>query len=137
MRTLLRLSLVSLMVLGCSQVPSWGQHMNAPEAPCRHAGSNAETAQCFDQEYKRADHELNRVYAEVRAALAPADRRNLEDAERAWLKYRDATCAAERSLYDGGTGAFPAYSACLEEETRQRTNDLRAIYSWKVEKPRQ
>jgi uncharacterized protein YecT (DUF1311 family) len=64
------------------------------------------------------------------------DRQKLEEAEQAWLKYRDATCTAERSLYDEGTGAFPAYAACLEEETRQHASDLRTTHGWKAEKSR-
>ena len=108
--------------------------MNAAEAPCRNVVVTAEMAQCFDRARKDADQELNRAYVEIRAVLAPKDRQNLEDAERAWLKYRDATCAAERDLYAGGTGSFPAHLACLEEETRLRTSDLRATYGWKFEK---
>ena len=137
MRSQFRLALATLVVLGGSQVPSWAQHMNSPGAPCRDAVATSDIAQCFDRAYSNADHELNKVYAEARAVLAPTNRENLQDAERAWLKYRDATCAAERSLYEGGTAASPAYSACLEEETRQRASDLRAIYGWKVEKARQ
>lgn len=136
MPSLFRLALASMVVFGSSQVPCRAQHMNASEAPCRDAVATADMAQCFDRAYKNADHELNRVYTEVRAVLASQDQRNLEDAERVWLKYRDATCAAERSLYEGGTAASPAYLACLEEETRRRASDLRAIYGWKVEKAR-
>ncbi len=118
--------------LATSATGRWAQHMNALQAPCRDAVATADVAQCFDRASMKADRELNRIYAEVRSALAPRDRQNLEDAERAWLKYRDATCAAERDLYDGGTAAFPAYAACIEEVTRERVSDLRTIYGWKV-----
>lgn len=135
-RALVRCGLLAGVMLACSQLPCSAQHMNAPGAPCQQAGSNAETGQCFDLASQNADGELNRTYAQIRKVLLPEDRANLEGAERAWLKYRNATCAAERKLYGQGTGAFPAYAACLEAETRQRTSDLLATYGWKVEKAR-
>jgi uncharacterized protein YecT (DUF1311 family) len=134
MPLLLRLSLLATVGLACAPIPCLAQHMNAPGAPCRNAGSNAETAQCLDLAFRQADRDLNAAYAQVRKGLSPEDQARLEGAERAWLKYRDATCEAERGLYQGGTGAAPAYSACLEGETRQRANDLRATYGWLVEK---
>lgn len=43
-----------------------------------------------------------------------------------WLKYRDATCEAERGLYEGGSASFAVFPACLEAQTRQRMVDLQA-----------
>jgi uncharacterized protein YecT (DUF1311 family) len=136
MGSLFRTAFVSLLLIGCSQVPCWAQHMNSPEAPCRHVVVTAELTQCFDHAYKNVDRDLNKIFADIRAVLAPTERQNLEESERAWLKYRDATCVAERKLYDGGTGAFPAFAACLEEETRQHVSDLHATYGWRIEKSR-
>ncbi|MDR3472827.1 MAG: hypothetical protein P4M09_14275 [Devosia sp.] len=65
MRTLFLSTLVSLIVLGVSQVPCRAQHMNASEAPCRKVVATVDAAQCFDRAYKNADRELNRVYAET------------------------------------------------------------------------
>jgi uncharacterized protein YecT (DUF1311 family) len=134
MRSLVGFAVISVVVLGGS--PSLAQHMNAPASACRNAVTTADMSRCFDQAFKAADRELNGVYAEVRAVLAEKDRQNLQDAQRAWLKYRDATCAAEYALYGGGTGGTPARLACLEAQTRQRTSDLRTTYGWKVEKTR-
>jgi uncharacterized protein YecT (DUF1311 family) len=132
MRSHLRFCLAPVLFLGGFQTPCLAQHMNAPGAPCQQAATNAETGQCFERAYKDADRELNIAYANVRRILAPEQRQDLEIAQRAWLKYRDATCAAEKALYYGGTGAFPASLACLEAETRQRLNDLHATYDWQV-----
>jgi uncharacterized protein YecT (DUF1311 family) len=136
MRSYLPLFLASVLFLGGSQMPCLAQHMNAPGAPCQQTATNAETGQCFERAFKDADRELNIAYADIRKTLAPENRQNLENAQRAWLKYRDATCAAEKALYYGGTGAFSANSACLEAETRQRLNDLHATYDWQVLKLR-
>lgn len=122
------------MCLGAATSPCAAQHMNAPDAPCRDVAVTALLDRCLRQAYVAADQALNRVYGDIRAALAPADRQYLQDAERDWVKFRDAICAAERHLYEGGTGASPAFSACLEDETRRHVRDLRAIYDWKVTK---
>jgi uncharacterized protein YecT (DUF1311 family) len=134
MLTPARTALISLAILGFAQVPCYAQHMNAAGAPCQQPASNAETTQCFLSAAKHADEELNRTYVQIRKILGSDDLRKLEDAERLWIQYRDATCIAERDLYGNGTGAYPAYAACLEAETRFRVNDLNATYGWRVEK---
>ena len=134
MLTLARISLVSLAILSCAQVPCYAQHMNAVGAPCQQPASNAETTQCFLSASKRANEKLNRTYSQIRKILGADDLRKLQDAERFWIQYRDATCMAERDLYGNGTGAYPAHAACLEAETRFRVNDLNATYGWRVEK---
>jgi uncharacterized protein YecT (DUF1311 family) len=110
--------------------------MNAPAARCRDTATTADTADCFYAASKKADAELNRTYSEIGAALKNRGRKddieNLVDAQRLWLQFRDASCKAERALYQGGTAAPVAYSACIEELTRKRTEDLKATYEWVV-----
>jgi uncharacterized protein YecT (DUF1311 family) len=108
--------------------------MNAAGAPCQQSASNAETAECFLSASKRADEQLARTYAQIQKVLGADDLRKLQNAERLWTQYRDAACTAERDLYGEGTGAYPAYAACLEAETRFRVDDLNAAYGWRVEK---
>ena len=62
--------------------------------------------------------------------LTADERQQLLTAQRLWLQVRDATCKAESDLYKGGDAESPAYAACLEEETRLRTADLKTIYGW-------
>ena len=79
-----------------------------------------------------ADAELNAVYKLVRGNLDGANGQRLVAAQRLWIQYRDANCAAERDLYEGGTAAFPAYLACLEAMTRARTKELAVTYAVKL-----
>jgi uncharacterized protein YecT (DUF1311 family) len=97
------------------------QHMNSPEAPCRNVATTIDVSNCFGSASKDADRKLNRTYVQILSVLQPGDQQRLRIAQRVWLQFRDATCAAEKSLYGQGTGASPAYLACLEEVTRQRT----------------
>lgn len=51
----------------------------------------AEILECLRGDLARADAELNRAYRERMAALAPARREALREAQRAWLRRYDAT----------------------------------------------
>lgn len=134
MNTKVLLSLtVILAPLGMAS-PLQAQHMNAIDAPCRAAGTGADQAKCLNLAAKKADGDLNGAYRRIMAVLGISDSQKLQSAERAWLIYRDQTCAAERDLYDGGTGGLAAYPACMEAVTRHRIDDLKAAYWWQVEK---
>ena len=110
------------------------QHLNSADAPCRNVTITVDVANCFSKAAKDADRKLNEIYGKVLSVLQTDDQQKLRASQRLWVQFRDATCTAERDLYEGGTGANPAYLACIEEETRLRTNDLRTIYGWHVEK---
>ena len=87
---------------------------------------------CFDKAYRAADSGLNQTYSQISKVLQPDDLERLKVAQRLWIQFRDATCTAEGDLYSGGTAATPAYTACLEEETLERTADLKTIYGWVI-----
>ena len=110
------------------------QHMNSPLAPCRQVGNTVDTDNCFASALKDADVRLNQLYSKILSVLEPPDQQKLRAAQRIWLQYRDATCNAERDLYGDGTGSYPAYLACREEETRLRANDIQTTYGWVIEK---
>jgi uncharacterized protein YecT (DUF1311 family) len=82
-----------------------------------------------------ADAQLNSLYAQIEARLAGDDRERLAAAERSWLGYRDANCAAETGLYSGGSIAPQIESACLAKLTEERTAELRRIYGDQLNLP--
>jgi len=110
------------------------QHMNATDAPCRNSVVTTDLAQCLDQAARSAEGDLNETYQTISKYLTVDERPALVAAERLWLRYREASCSAERSLYGGGTAQGPAFLACMEAETRHHTAELRAAYWWRVEK---
>src|SRR5947207_3424809 len=77
---------------------SMAQHMSAPDSPCRQPGSDAETTACFISASKAADEQLNNMYKRIREVLSADEQRELREAQRVWLKFRDASCSAERNL---------------------------------------
>jgi uncharacterized protein YecT (DUF1311 family) len=108
--------------------------MNAPDAPCQPSASNAEMTSCFIQASKAADERLNKTYSQIREVLSSDEQRDLQSAQRLWLKFRDTNCSAERNLYGGGSAAPTVHAACIEADTRQRTTDLNVMYGWRLEK---
>ena len=103
-------------------------------APCWAKGDTADITECFTSSASEADAELNRLYQKISLVLHPDNLRQLQEAERFWINYRDATCKAERSLWDGGTGQNPAYWACIDDETRHRLDYLQTTYRLRLQK---
>ncbi|WP_406704242.1 lysozyme inhibitor LprI family protein [Tunturibacter empetritectus] len=124
--------LLLLATFICSGTIARAQHMNSASAPCRNVVVTVAMENCFDKAYKAADVGLNQRYSQISKVLQADDLQRLKVAQRLWIQFRDATCTAESNLYNGGTASGPAYSACLEELTRQRTTDLETIYGWVI-----
>ena len=113
---------------------SAAQHMNAVDAPCRGPATTLDEMQCLIAASKVADERLERTYNRVREVLSKDEQNDLQQAQRLWLKYRDANCSAERNLYGGGTAAPVVHAACMEADTRERTAELKTMYGWRLKK---
>jgi len=90
--------------------------------------ANAEETACFIAAARERDKEMNKLYQQVLRVAQP------QIPQRAWLRFRDASCNAEKDMYDGGSAQPMVYYACLEAETRYRINDLKDTYGWRIEK---
>jgi uncharacterized protein YecT (DUF1311 family) len=104
------------------------------KAPCWNAGTTVDIENCFTESNKRADADLNRVYAQIMSVLEADDRNRLQKAERLWVAYRDAACDAEYNLWNGGTGGPPAAMACNYAETRHHLSYLRTTYRLRLQR---
>ncbi|KXV51633.1 hypothetical protein AD936_09365 [Gluconobacter japonicus] len=117
--------------------PALAQHYSATNAPCKRAGSGVDQTNCLTVAAQRADKELGVVYDQILTVLEgprKTSRTPLQEAQQAWLHYRDKTCKAEHDLFEGGTAGLAALPACREALTRQRIAALRDGYWWLVEK---
>lgn len=77
--------------------------------------------------YSRWDKELNRVYGELMNKFNTQDKLKLKEAQRAWVKFRDAESDllwAEALFGSGGTSAPVAVSDRAREMVRQRVCTL-------------
>lgn len=114
--------------------PVLAQHYNAANAPCKQAGSGVDQTNCLTVAAQRADKELDAVYNRILTVLEDSRKAQLQEAQQAWLHYRDKTCKAEHDLFEGGTAELAALPACREALARHRISDLRDGYWWLAEK---
>ena len=86
-------------------------------------GVTQNMVECIDAETKRQDARLNKAYKALVADLNPERKKQLLEAQRAWLKFRDTNCAF---YYDpeGGTIARVQAVDCLMTMTANRATEL-------------
>jgi uncharacterized protein YecT (DUF1311 family) len=95
---------------------------------------------CAAQEYHRADDAMNAQWKVTSAEMKrrdaewdePRDDRpghfsSLLEAQRAWLKYRDAHCRGEGYLFRGGSMEPFMHATCMASLTEDRTSQLKTL----------
>ncbi|MGH9836125.1 MAG: lysozyme inhibitor LprI family protein [Blastocatellia bacterium] len=95
--------------------------------PCAGLTTQSEMNRCAQDEYKKVDAELNRVYQQVISKLEPEHRERLKIAQRAWLTFRDAHCDCEAFTFNGGSMQPLSYYSCLSATTKERITQLRQL----------
>ena len=114
-----------------------------PPLNCDNPQAQLEMNMCAEQDFERADAELNRVYRSAIQSAQQADREyartmanaggsdepgeeaSLREAERAWVTFRDAQCRGESFEARGGSMQPMLYGGCRATLTRARTAELR------------
>ena len=89
-------------------------------------GVTVEMLDCIGAETKVQDTRLNQAYKELMATLAPARKKQLQEAQRAWIKFRDANCGFYADP-DGGTMATVSASDCFMSMTTDRAKELQNL----------
>ena len=78
---------------------------------------------CMGSETEQQDARLNQNYKAAMQALTQAQQTQLRDAQRLWIKFRDADCALLGSL-TGGTIDSVNSASCFLDMTKKRADDL-------------
>lgn len=78
---------------------------------------------CMGSETEQQDARLNQNYKASMQALTPAQQTQLRDAQRLWIKFRDADCALLGSLTGGSIDRINSAS-CFLDMTKQRADGL-------------
>ena len=84
--------------------------------------SDLSKARPMTAETKRQDAQLNKAYKALMADLSPARKTQLQEAQRAWIKYRDANCGFYYDP-DGGTLARVSANDCVMTSTAERARE--------------
>lgn len=82
---------------------------------------------CAAREHARADSTLNARYQDLVRNMPAAQLELLRTAQRAWIRFRDAECEHQASIYEGGSMQPMVRSSCLARLTEQRAEDLQRI----------
>jgi uncharacterized protein YecT (DUF1311 family) len=100
---------------------------------CVQAVTTPDINACAAADQKKVEAELNVVYTRVLQNLQPANTETendsklkaaLIDAQRAWVKFREADCKALFARYEGGTIRTVMYLGCMQQHAEQRVKDL-------------
>lgn len=84
-----------------------------------------ELNQCAAAEYQRADAMLNAAWGPTKSFMDDIGHGGLLlDAQRKWLAFRDAACAAETAPFAGGSIQPMIWFSCMTRLTQARTQDL-------------
>jgi uncharacterized protein YecT (DUF1311 family) len=126
---------VGLLALLTAALPALAQ--NSSPSDCKKPATQIDMTICATQDYDKADAGLNAQYKLTKQKLADLDKqladklkgaeKSLLTAQRAWIAYRDAQCAAYGFQARGGTLEPMLISGCLAEMTRKRTQELKQL----------
>lgn len=125
-----------VLLLGALLCPSG---LLAQESDCAEAETQAEMTVCAALDFQDADAALNETYIEARDHMRALDETLDEDqagaeqallqAQRAWISFRDLSCAAEGYAYHGGSIEPMVVNFCLARLSSVRREDLAALAS--------
>ena len=101
--------------------PAFHACLDAPDGQ-----STMGTVQCIGVELKVQDAALNAAYRALVADMTPDQKAGLQKAQRAWIAFRDADCAARYSP-DWGTISSITANMCVLQRTVERTLELEAF----------
>lgn len=87
------------------------------------AGVTANMVDCIGVETKLQDNRLNKAYKEVIGQISPSRKKELQDVQRSWIKYRDANCKFYADP-DGGTMAALRVNDCFMSATASRAREI-------------
>ena len=89
-------------------------------------GVTVNMVNCIGAEIKLQDIRLNKAYKDVMAQLSASRKKQLQNAQRAWIKYRDENC----NFYDdpdGGTITSILSNDCFMSATASRAKELESF----------
>lgn len=117
---------LGLVLLGLSHIASAEDaHLTKQYSSCmdKAGGVTVNMLDCMGAETKRQDARLNQAYKDVMARLSPERKKQLQEAQRAWIKYRDANCRFYADP-DGGSIATVNSNDCFMSATASRAKEL-------------
>ena len=120
-------ALAAALILATAAAPALAEPKYSPALDrCLDAPSGMSTLgqkECVWAETKIQDARLNREYAAALRRLTAPQQAKLKAAQRAWIAFRDADCAA-REDFEWGTLSQVNAAFCVLEKTAERADFL-------------
>ncbi|MBW3571653.1 MAG: DUF1311 domain-containing protein [Gemmatimonadetes bacterium] len=98
-----------------------------PHPSCDDARAQADLNACAALAYARADTALNQAYQQVLQRVDAPQKETLREAQRAWIRLRDADCELRNAEFQGGSIHPMLLALCQAQQTRLRTAQLREL----------
>lgn len=121
---MIRILRFAAILLACASAALSAQ--DDPQS-CDDARTQMDMTQCAAMAYARADTALNQRYQQVLHGIEPARMETLREAQRAWIRMRDADCELENAEFEGGSIHPMLFALCQAHATRLRTGQLRDL----------
>jgi uncharacterized protein YecT (DUF1311 family) len=122
---------VSAAIVGVVLAIALGTGTPASALDCKNASATIELNECAQADQKAMEAKLNATYVQTMKALGDADHAALKQkvivAQRAWIKFREADCAAEETRWAGGTVAAQMFMGCMQKRAQERIKDLENV----------
>jgi uncharacterized protein YecT (DUF1311 family) len=117
---MIRILRIAALLLACAPAALRAQ----ADPSCDDARTQTEMNLCAARTLQTADSALNALYPRVMAQVDSAQAPLLREAQRQWIRLRDADCAMEAAAFEGGSMQPMIHSFCLADATRQRVKYL-------------
>ena len=108
----------------CAFAESKYETMRQKQNSCGELSSYRLLDGCYSDLLDESDALLNKEYSELIGYLKGVNKANLVDAQRKWIKFRDADCLFSDPREEDGSIASANKSACLADRTIERLNHL-------------
>ena len=105
---------------------------------CEKAMSTPELNECAARQQKAVELRLNQTYQKALKSLQQPDtemdkfsatRQKLIEAQRAWVKFREADCEAVYLQYMSGGIRNLMFTGCMQKHAERRIEDLTAVFA--------
>jgi uncharacterized protein YecT (DUF1311 family) len=126
-RLLLVLQMLAPLMLVHAATPNEAMEAKRLRGECVEAGNQGEMNACATADFYEADLEMNELYKTQLYRLHDQAAARLRDAQRAWVKFRDAACLYEAGLESESGSIWPMdQNRCMTTHTKQRIEDLKS-----------
>lgn len=105
---------------------------------CQKAETTPELNECAARQQKAVELKLNQTYQQALKSLQQPDtemdkfsatRQKLIEAQRAWVKFREADCEAVYLQHVSGSIRNLMFTGCLQKHAERRIEDLKAVFA--------